>query len=159
VQQPTAHLHLTTQADAAASSAASAAAARGVPERTQLAALWGVFVDGACLGSSHERKALALQLLQLLLPVMEADAVPLLLSRPLCSCIATSLRNHDSYLHASAKRAMVRVLPVSTAALLCSSMCVWSARTVPAHCPQECTTHDCSAVEQLHAAAGGLMSN
>lgn len=134
MQQPTAHLHLTTQADAAASSAASAAAARGVPERTQLAALWGVFVDGACLGSSHERKALALQLLQLLLPVMEADAVPLLLSRPLCSCIATSLRNHDSYLHASAKRAMVRALPlpVSTAALLCSSMCVFG---LPALCP------------------------
>jgi DNA polymerase phi len=82
---------------------------RSPPEPQQLQALWRHFVEGACLSSSHERKALALQLLQLLLPVMGPDMVPVLLSKQLLGCVATALKDKDSYLHASAKRCVVSV--------------------------------------------------
>ncbi|KAF8062006.1 pol5 [Scenedesmus sp. PABB004] len=86
-----------------------APARRAAPEAQQLAALWQGFVEPSCLSSSHERKALALQLLQLLLPVLTPDAVPVLLSKQLLGCLATALRNKDSYLHASAKKCMERI--------------------------------------------------
>lgn len=81
---------------------------RAAPDHQQLSNLWQQFVDSACFSSSHERKALALQLLQLLLPVMTPDSVPVLLSKQLLGCLGTALRNKDSYLHASAKKCMVR---------------------------------------------------
>lgn len=80
---------------------------RSPPDPQQLQALWRHFVEGACLSSSHERKALALQLLQLLLPVMGPDMVPVLLSKQLLGCVATALKDKASYLHASAKRCVV----------------------------------------------------
>lgn len=80
---------------------------RSPPEPQQLTALWTHFVEGACLSSSHERKALALQLLQLLLPVMGPDMVPVLLGKQLLGCVATALKDKDSYLYASAKRCLV----------------------------------------------------
>lgn len=82
---------------------------RAAPNHQQLSNLWQQFVDTACLSSSHERKALALQLLQFLLPVMTPDSVPVLLSKQLLGCLGTALRNKDSYLHASAKKCMVRL--------------------------------------------------
>jgi hypothetical protein len=86
---------------------------RAAPDLQQLANLWHHFVEASCLNSSHERKALALQLLQLLLPVLTPEAVPVLLSRPLLGCISTALRNKDSYLHASARKSMVSAWPLS----------------------------------------------
>lgn len=80
---------------------------RSSPDPQQLQALWRHFVEGACLSSSHERKALALQLLQLLLPVMGPDMVPVVLCKPLLGCVATALKDKDSYLHACAKRCLV----------------------------------------------------
>jgi DNA polymerase phi len=80
---------------------------RAAPDQQQLANLWRNFVEASCLNSSLERKALALQLLQLLLPVLTPEAVPVVLSRQLLGCISTALRNKDSYLHASARKSMV----------------------------------------------------
>jgi DNA polymerase phi len=80
---------------------------RAAPDQQQLANLWRNFVEASCLNSSHERKALALQLLQLLLPVLTPEAVPVVLSRQLLGCISTALRNKESYLHASARKSMV----------------------------------------------------
>lgn len=81
---------------------------RSPPDPQQLEAFWRHFVEGACLSSSHERKALALQLLLLLVPVMGPDMVPVLLSKQLLGCIATATKDKDSYLHATAKRCLVR---------------------------------------------------
>lgn len=86
---------------------------RSPPDPQQLQALWQTFVEGSCLSSSHERKALALQLLQLLLPVMGPDMVPVLLSKQVLSCVATALKDKESYLHASAKRCLVSWLFIS----------------------------------------------
>jgi DNA polymerase phi len=80
---------------------------RSPPDSQQLHALWRHFVEGACLSSSHERKALAIQLLQLLMPVMAPDMVQVLLSKQLLGCVATALKDKESYLHASAKRCLV----------------------------------------------------
>jgi len=80
---------------------------RSSPEPQQLQNLWQHFVEASCLSSSHERKALALQLLQLLLPVLGPDLVPVLLSKQLLGCVATALKDKESYLHASAKRCLV----------------------------------------------------
>jgi hypothetical protein len=86
---------------------------RSPPDSQQLQALWRHFVEGACLSSSHERKALAIQLLQLLMPVMGPDMVPVLLSKQLLGCVATALKDKESYLHASAKRCLVSFAPFS----------------------------------------------
>jgi len=85
---------------------------RMAPDHQQLTTFWQQFVEGACLSSSHERKALALQLLQLLLPVATAETVPLLLSKQLLSCLDTAMRDKGSYLHAAAKKCLVSCLMV-----------------------------------------------
>jgi DNA polymerase phi len=96
---------------------------RAAPDQQQLANLMQHFVDASCLNSSHERKALALQLLQLLLPVLTPEAVPVLLSRPLLGCINTALRNKDSYLHASARKSMVSGLMLLVAFAVVAHQC------------------------------------
>ncbi|WIA38355.1 hypothetical protein OEZ86_001688 [Tetradesmus obliquus] len=94
---------------------------RAAPDQQQLANLWHHFVEASCLNSSHERKALALQLLQLLLPVLTPEAVPVLLSRQLLGCISTALRNKDSYLHASARKSMDRIRSCAEHSLIAKS--------------------------------------
>lgn len=59
--------------------------------------------------SSHERKHLALQLFQLLLPRTPAAAVPSLFSRNLVRTLADNLRVPGAFLHAMARRVMVRL--------------------------------------------------
>lgn len=83
---------------------------RTAPDQQQLQALWQHFVVERCLGSSHERKALALQLLLLLVPVMTAEVVPVLLTKQVLGCIAAALKDRSSYLHARAERCMVSVM-------------------------------------------------
>ena len=78
-------------------------------------AFWSEFVEGAFLSSRHVRKALALQLLQLLLPVLVPDMVPVLLSKQLLGCMHTALKDDGSYLHASAKRCLVSWPPMGCA--------------------------------------------
>lgn len=80
---------------------------RSPPDQQQLAAFWQHFAVERCLTSSHERKALALALLLLLVPVMTPEAVPQLLPKQVLGCIATALKDKSSYLHARAERCVV----------------------------------------------------
>jgi hypothetical protein len=73
-----------------------------------VAEFWAAAVEGPLLGSgSHERRALALTLLQLLLPFLTPESVPAVLGGRLVGLMATALRDKTSYLHASAKRCAV----------------------------------------------------
>jgi DNA polymerase phi len=96
---------------------------RSPPDQQQLQALWQHFVVERCLSSSHERKALALQLLLLVLPVATAESVPVLLHKQLLGCIASALKDKTSYLHARAERCMVRSCEGACGAAGCSCVC------------------------------------
>lgn len=80
---------------------------RSAPDAGQLRALWTTVVEGALLGSSHERKSLALQLFQLVLPYLTQETVPVVFSPLLLRCLVSSLKDKSSYLNASAKRCVV----------------------------------------------------
>uniref|UniRef100_A0A383W0H0 Myb-binding protein 1A n=1 Tax=Tetradesmus obliquus TaxID=3088 RepID=A0A383W0H0_TETOB len=124
---------------------------RAAPDQQQLANLWHHFVEASCLNSSHERKALALQLLQLLLPVLTPDAVPVLLSRQLLGCISTALRNKDSYLHASARKSMDRIRSCAEHSLIAKSNPALAAKLRLALAAQLQSAN----LQQAAAAAGG----
>ncbi|WIA18061.1 hypothetical protein OEZ85_009542 [Tetradesmus obliquus] len=124
---------------------------RAAPDQQQLANLWHHFVEASCLNSSHERKALALQLLQLLLPVLTPEAVPVLLSRQLLGCISTALRNKDSYLHASARKSMDRIRSCAEHSLMAKSDPALAAKLRLALAAQLQSAN----LQQAAAAAGG----
>jgi len=93
-----------------AAAAEPAAAPRPPPERAHLEALWGVVVEGGLLASSHERRFLALQLFQVLLPHLSAGTVAVVLSPALLHTLAVSLAARDSYLHAGARKTLERLV-------------------------------------------------
>jgi hypothetical protein len=76
----------------------------------QLAAFWRSLVDGALMSSSHERKAVGLQLFCVLLPHISAADVPTVFSGTFMTTVANSLRDRNAYLHKSASRCIDRLV-------------------------------------------------
>ena len=60
--------------------------------------------------SSHERKAVGLQLFGIVLPHMTAGDVPAVFSGTFMRTVANSLRDRSSYLHKSAVKCIDRVV-------------------------------------------------
>eukprot|EP00850_Spirogloea_muscicola_P003391 SM000013S26560 [mRNA] locus=s13:1161056:1167347:+ [translate_table: standard] len=85
---------------------ATASPAKAAPSLEKLAAFWTVVVEGALVPSSHERKSLALELLQLLLPSLSAGHVGAVLSGPLVRCITDAIASTEAYLHKTAQRCL-----------------------------------------------------
>ena len=76
----------------------------------QLASLWAHVVEGHLLNSSHERKAVALQLFTMLLPHIYASSVPVMLSKAFVGLLGVSLKDSGSYLHKAAARCVDRIV-------------------------------------------------
>ncbi|KAI8471961.1 MAG: DNA polymerase phi-domain-containing protein [Monoraphidium minutum] len=90
--------------------AGAAPQARAPADPALVAAFWSAAVEGPLLGGgSHERRALALTLLQLMLPWLTPEAVPAVLGGRVVGLLAGALRDKKSYLHASAKRCAERI--------------------------------------------------
>ncbi|GBG91164.1 hypothetical protein CBR_g52045 [Chara braunii] len=70
----------------------------------EVSSFWNVVVEGGLVTSSHERRALALQLLLLLLPRLRSSHLSIVLSRGIMQCLSDSLLSKDRTLHLSAKR-------------------------------------------------------
>ena len=66
---------------------------------TWLRALWEAVVDNGLLASSHERKYLALDLCEAVLPRVQPQSVPVVLSSTLLACVTNSLSNSSTFLN------------------------------------------------------------
>ena len=81
------------------------------------AQLWEEVVNNGLLASSHDRKSLAMSLVErLLITGVAATDVPLLLSSNLMGCLINSLSNKDTVLHERAKefaQKLTEVTPLS----------------------------------------------
>ncbi len=110
---------------ATAPAAATDATSKPSPDAAQLAAFWGVVVEGALFTSpSHERKHLGLTLFQLVLPHLDADSAQVVLSQQFLRCLGNSMKDKQSYLHVSAKRCVVSEQPCVIVPLVCTVLSV-----------------------------------
>lgn len=98
--------------DSAADAAADApVAAALLADAAQLQALWdGAVEGGLLLGTSHDRKYLALQLFSMLLPHLHPRLLPVLFSRQLLGLLASNVAAPGNYLHNAAARCASRVV-------------------------------------------------
>ncbi|CAG9465467.1 unnamed protein product [Pedinophyceae sp. YPF-701] len=80
----------------------------------ELRQFWSAVVEGELMPApSHEKKALGLQLLQLLMPHAGTECAPTLLSHQVVHCIVTNSQHPDSHLHAASKKAVERLARVA----------------------------------------------
>ena len=76
----------------------------------QLTALWTHLVEGALMTSSHERKAVGLQLFCVLLPHLRAADVPFVFRGNFMRTVANHLKDKDRYLHKRAANCIDRLV-------------------------------------------------
>eukprot|EP00798_Chlamydomonas_sp_ICE-L_P019314 gene19314-25966_t len=88
----------------------ASAAVQGVPVFAQVEVFWNTVVEGGLLNSTaHERRFLALQLFQVILPHLEAEHVPIVFGKHFSKMLVNNLRNSKTYLHPAAKRCMEKM--------------------------------------------------
>eukprot|EP00897_Mesotaenium_endlicherianum_P003641 jgi/Mesen1/3304/ME000191S02441 len=78
----------------------------GAFREADVAAFMAVVVEGGLLTSSLERRHLAFEVVQLMLPRLPPSAAPAVLSAPLTRCLLMSLTKPDAHLHAAGRRCL-----------------------------------------------------
>ena len=71
-----------------------------------LQVFWTIMVEEGLLQSSLERRYLAFGLLRMLLPFLLPEEYPIVLSKPMITCLRNNLKKENNYLHASAKKSV-----------------------------------------------------